>query len=222
MQRLGKTLIDCLRTAAALRVGTPSSPASLPELATAAAGRPHLARLASTAGASTSTSGSAPAAAALQTSPLTLHQARKRELRPEVSGRNAFRRAWAKRLQIKVSDSSRPTSCQGCFCRIKCNKWQRPLPMRVPCVPYSITRQVPLLTVPFLLLLGRTSICSGMRRSARPTSRLRDSGGTSSGCSSSSSVPSGLLSGSSSSRRRPDRPVLRCVVGSLHALRPLH
>lgn len=108
MQRLGRSLIDCLRTAAALRVGTHSSPAALHELAATASGRPQAARLASTAAAgSSASSSSGAAAAAAQPTPLTVHQFRKRELRPENSGRNAFRRAWAKRLQIKVSMCSR-------------------------------------------------------------------------------------------------------------------
>lgn len=116
MQQLRKTLIDCLRTAPALRVSTLVSPAGLHEFAAAAAGRPQAARHVSTAaaGASASTSsGAAAAAAAVQLTPLTLHQARKQELRPENSGRNAFRRAWAKRLQIKVSLCSRA----GCLAR---------------------------------------------------------------------------------------------------------
>ncbi|KAL4452335.1 hypothetical protein ABPG75_007997 [Micractinium tetrahymenae] len=109
MQRLSKSMIECLRTAAALRVGTPTSSTGLHELAAAAAGRAQASRCASTAaaGATSSTSSGVAAAAAAQPTPLTLHQFCKRELRPENSGRNAFRRAWAKRLQIKWNAQER-------------------------------------------------------------------------------------------------------------------
>jgi hypothetical protein len=104
MQRLGRSLIDSLRLAAQrVSSAAPASSSLLHDAAAVRAVEPQaaFARWNSTAAvASSSSTASATANAPRKTDP---HHTLKRSLVPATSGRNAFHRGWAKRLQIKAS-----------------------------------------------------------------------------------------------------------------------
>ena len=103
MQRLGRSLIDSLRLAAQrVSSAAPSSSGLLHDAAAVRAAEPQAAFArwnSSAAVASSSRTASATANVPRKTDP---HHTLKRSLVP-ASGRNAFHRGWAKRLQIKAS-----------------------------------------------------------------------------------------------------------------------